>query len=66
MERLDDCTSGIPEIGTLKFKDPVLAVEVCSKANPHSFYISTKDPDALSAWQQAINSASAWWTGKRE
>ena len=63
IERLDDCMTKTPDMTAVNFKGPVLAIEVCSKVNPHYFYISS-DQDTLIMWRIAINKASGWWVNR--
>jgi hypothetical protein len=63
VERLDDCMTRIPDTTAVKFEGPILAIEVCSKVNPHYFYISS-DYDTLIMWRIAINKTSGWWVSR--
>ncbi|PJF18252.1 hypothetical protein PSACC_01914 [Paramicrosporidium saccamoebae] len=63
VEKLDDCLVRRMDGICAKFKEPVLCVEVCSKVNPHYFYISAKE-SVLDVWKDHITKVSSWWVSR--
>jgi hypothetical protein len=63
VEKLDDCLVKRMDGICARFKDPVLCVEICSRVNPHYFYISSNE-SVLDSWKDQIIRVSSWWVSR--